>query len=144
MCVPNESGSQQPQRLDLSFLQPNPTRKGLSLARYLEGHHNIEETYIFPILARKMPEFRTGPGAGAGAGELVRQHRLIHDGMDIFEDYLRRCRSGETELELSVLKEKMDSWGDVLLGHLDQEVKTLGAENMRRYWTLEEVRAIPM
>jgi len=64
--------------------------------------------------------------------------------MDEFEKYLEEVRSGERELELSVLKTKMDSWGTVLWTHLDQEVKTLGAENMRRYWTLEEMRRMPM
>ncbi|KAL1880789.1 hypothetical protein VTK73DRAFT_5174 [Phialemonium thermophilum] len=116
--------------------------EGLSLVQYLEAHHSIEETYFFPLLARKMPEFRSG--AGGRAGELVLQHRQIHAGMEAFEDYLRRCRNRETELELPVLKEKMDSWGDVLLRHLDQEVLTLGAENMRKYWTLQELRSIPI
>lgn len=123
--------------------QNTPTlHPGLSLIRYLEAHHSIEETYLFPLLARKMPEFRAGKGGGAG--ELVRQHRLIHAGMDGLEDYLRRCRNRESELELSVMRSKMDSWGDVLLSHLDQEVRTLGAENMRRHWTPEEMRAIPI
>lgn len=115
---------------------------GLSLVRYLETHHAIEETHIFPVLARKMPEFRSGKGNGAA--ELLQQHRQIHKGMDVLEDYLRKCRSGEADLELSVLKEKMDTWGEVLLKHLDQEVETLGAENMRKYWTIQEVRQIPI
>lgn len=87
-----------------------------------------------------MPEFK----AGRNAAELLRQHQAIHHGMDAFEEYLLKCRSGETELELRVLKEKMDSWGDVLWKHLDQEVKTLGAENMRKYWTVDEMRRMPM
>jgi len=87
-----------------------------------------------------MPEFK----AGKSAAELLRQHQEIHHGMDVFQEYLEKCRSGETELELRVLKERMDSWGDVLWKHLDQEVKTLGAENMRKYWTKEEMRRMPM
>jgi hypothetical protein len=57
---------------------------------------------------------------------------------------LKSVKNGEKELELTVLKGKMDSWGKVLWTHLDQEVKTLGAENMRKYWTLEEMRRMPM
>jgi hemerythrin-like domain-containing protein len=100
-----------------------------------------------------MPEFRTapssskkkGPGqAGEGAAELLRQHKEIHKGMDQFEEYLNQCRSGERELVLAELKERMDSWGEVLWKHLDQEVKTLGAENMRRYWTVQEMKRMPM
>lgn len=87
-----------------------------------------------------MPEFKTGKNAA----ELLRQHKEIHKGMDQFGEYLEGCRSGELDFELAVLKQKMDSWGEVLWTHLDQEVKTLGAENMRRYWSLEEMRRMPM
>jgi hemerythrin-like domain-containing protein len=87
-----------------------------------------------------MPEFKNGENAA----ELLRQHREIHQGMDGFEDYLKRCKRGEVELELGVLKGKMDNWGEVLWRHLDEEVRTLGAENMRRYWTVEEMGRMPM
>ncbi|AEO69556.1 uncharacterized protein THITE_2120138 [Thermothielavioides terrestris NRRL 8126] len=148
--------------------------EGLRLAHYLEMHHSIEETHLYPLLGRKMPEFRAttttaaaaGPGssgAGGSAGgrgkgkgkkqqraggeeecELIRQHRMIHEGMDEMVEYLRRCKDRECELELAVLKEKMEPWGEVLLKHLDQEVRDLGAENMRKYWTLQEMRAFPI
>ncbi|KAK0646704.1 hypothetical protein B0T16DRAFT_311139, partial [Cercophora newfieldiana] len=117
--------------------------EGLSLVRYLTAHHNIEESYLYPILARKMPSFRAAQ-RGAPDCKLVRQHRAIHKGMDEFEAYLKACRRGESDFELSVLKEKMDAWGDVLFVHLDEEVAELGAQNMRKYWTLEEVKAIPV
>lgn len=135
--------------------------EGLHLCTYLTAHHNIEETHLYPILGRKMPAFRSsapgppppsrlfkGVGAqgkrGKEANELLRQHEAIHEGMDVFEAYLRECRGRERELELGVLKEKMDTWGEVLLKHLDQEVRDLSAETMRMYYTLEEMRAIPI
>jgi hemerythrin-like domain-containing protein len=104
---------------------------GMSLIQHLNGHHSIEEAHVFPHLARKMPEFK----GGRNAAELIRQHREIHKGLEILEEYLQSVRSGDRPLELSVMKEKMevDGWGDVLWTHLDQEVKTLGAENMRKY-----------
>ncbi|KAK4146894.1 uncharacterized protein C8A04DRAFT_9426 [Dichotomopilus funicola] len=138
--------------------------EGLRLARYLEMHHSIEETHLYPLLGRKMPAFRSSAspfssssrgggkkGKGKGKGgkdkescELLRQHQVIHDGMDEVAAYLRRCKDGECEFELGVLKEKLDVCGDVLLAHLDQEVADLGAERMRRYFTLQEMKAIPM
>ena len=42
------------------------------------------------------------------------------------------------------MKKILDSFGAVLWQHLDDEVKELGAENMRKYWTLEEMRRMPM
>jgi hemerythrin-like domain-containing protein len=116
---------------------------GLQFCSHLHTHHSIEEQHIFPVLARKMPAFKNGPNY-KGAAELLRQHKAIHEGMDVFEAYLHAVREGETELDLKVLKTKMDSWGEVLWKHLEQEVKTLGAENMRKYWTLDEMRRMPM
>ncbi|KAK3944220.1 hypothetical protein QBC46DRAFT_374738 [Diplogelasinospora grovesii] len=133
--------------------------EGLSLVRYLEAHHNIEETYLYPLLARKMPEFTDSSNPAVvhrsfikGGNikrqrqkcELLRQHEEIHAGMDVFGDYLRRCKNRETELELNVLREKMDTWGDVLFNHLDQEVRDLGADKMRRVWSMDEMRAFPI
>lgn len=120
--------------------------EGLSFLSYLTTHHSIEETYIFPVLARRMPEFQSSGGKGNGkrAAELLQQHRDIHKGMDVMESYLRQCRGGEVALEMPVLRAKMDTWGDVLWKHLDQEVEVLGAENMRKYWSLEEVRKLPI
>lgn len=117
--------------------------EGLAFLRHLTAHHDIEESYVFPVLARKMPEFHPG-GRGKKAAQLLQQHKEIHKGMDEMEAYLRRCRNGEVELEMAVMKTKMDSWGEVLWKHLAQEVQTLGAENVRKYFTLDEVRRIPM
>ncbi|KAL4812716.1 hypothetical protein BDW67DRAFT_169622 [Aspergillus spinulosporus] len=116
--------------------------EGLRFASQLEAHHNIEEQYVFPHLALKMPEFRMGKGKNNA--ELLRQHKQIHTGLEGFREYLEKCLSGEEDLQLEVLKAKMESWKDVLWTHLDQEVKTLGAENMRRHWNKEEIGRIPM
>jgi len=133
---------------------------GLQFVSHLEAHHSIEEAYVFPSLAKRMPEFRTGKEnydnnnlpdsqpesskARRKAAELLQQHREIHKGMDGLEKYLNECLSGESDLEMGVLKTQLDTWGTVLWTHLDQEVRTLGAENMRRYWTVEEVKKMPM
>ncbi|KAJ4400098.1 hypothetical protein N0V85_005848 [Neurospora sp. IMI 360204] len=148
--------------------------EGLRLTRYLEAHHSIEETYIFPLLAKKMPQFRAAVNAHnhqhqdrrhhrqsemeedhqednkedkeeeEANCELIQQHRAIHTGMEQFEKYLRDCRSKKEAFSLPVLKAKMDSWGEVLLKHLDQEVEELGAERMRRFWSLEEMVTFPI
>lgn len=114
---------------------------GFSFVGQLETHHQIEEAYIFPVLARRMPEFKND---GKGAAELLRQHCEIHHGLDELRNYLQACRQGSKELDMDVMKALMETWGTVLWTHMDQEVKTLGAENMRKYWTAEEIRQIPM
>lgn len=84
-----------------------------------------------------MPEFRKEL-------ELLTQHKKIHAGLDKFEAYLEGCRSGKIELRLEELKAIMDTFGDVLWAHLEDEVRALGAENMSKYWTLEEMSRMPM
>lgn len=72
------------------------------------------------------------------------QHKQIHKGLDKLTEYLEQCSTGERELRLSEMKEIMDGFGKVLWQHLDDEVKELGAENMRKYWTKEEMARLPM
>lgn len=110
---------------------------GLDFCHHLGAHHSIEETYVFPVLSRKMPQFQEQE-------HLLEQHRDIHRGLDLFQEYLEKCKSGEQELRLEQLKEIMDGFGKVLWAHLDDEVETLGAENMRKYWTLQEINRIMM
>lgn len=110
---------------------------GDQFVSHLTMHHGIEEQHIFPVLGRKMPAFRNEV-------ELLGQHKQIHKGLDKLEEYLRDCRTGEKELRMSELKGVLDGFGKVLWEHLDDEVKQLGAENMRKYWTLDEMRRMPM
>ena len=108
---------------------------GLEFCNHLEMHHGIEERHVFPLLGKKMPAFRKEL-------ELLAQHKEIHQGLEKFQEYLENCQSGEKELKLVEMKRLMDEFGDVLWRHLDEEVKELGAENMRKYWTLEEMRTL--
>ncbi|EMC91613.1 hypothetical protein BAUCODRAFT_78861 [Baudoinia panamericana UAMH 10762] len=110
---------------------------GEQFAHHLTIHHTIEEEHIFPVLARKMPAFKAEL-------ELLTQHKQIHKGLDKFELYLKQCRSGEKELRLEELKGVMETFGTVLWQHLDDEVKQLRAENMRKYWSVDEMRRMPM
>jgi len=110
---------------------------GLDFCSHLELHHNIEETHIFPVLAKKMPAFRHEL-------QMRSQHKEIHKGLVELQRYLEEVRTGERELVLRELKGVMDGFGTVLWAHLDDEVKELGAENMRRYWTVEDMRRMPM
>ncbi|KAG5980374.1 hypothetical protein E4U55_004084, partial [Claviceps digitariae] len=122
---------------------PNLTQQqflatAISLAEHLTAHHSIEEVHIFPVLATRMPEFEPQ------RGRLVRQHALIHEAVLPFEDYVRRCHDGEQDLEMGILRDRMEAWGGVLWRHLDEEVRLLGAERMRGIWSKEEMMALPV
>ncbi|KAJ5300340.1 uncharacterized protein N7443_005342 [Penicillium atrosanguineum] len=110
---------------------------GLQFCSQLDFHHSIEEQHIFPVLAKKMPEFRKEL-------ELLTQHKQIHAGLEKLEAYLEKCRSGEEDMRREEIKRLMDGFGKVLWQHLDQEVETLKADNMRQHWSVEEMRRLPM
>ncbi|SGY13623.1 BQ5605_C010g05916 [Microbotryum silenes-dioicae] len=116
----------------------------LAQVHHLEGHHGIEERYIFPVLAKKMPEFRVGPLSDRGMEEHLEEHEQIHAGMDRYQDYIRAARATPTAFSPEKLREIMGSMGPILFYHLDAEVETLKADNLKRYYTLDEVRRLPM
>ena len=60
--------------------------------------------------------------------ELLTQHKQIHVGIDKLEKYLDECERGERELRMQELKEILDSFGEVLWQHLDDEVKLVNVE----------------
>lgn len=124
--------SQRPSGMSL----PRFINTGLEFCRMLDMHHNIEERHVFPFLATRMPAFRKEL-------ELLTQHKQIHKGLEKFEEYLEKCRDGESEFRMEEMKRLMDAFGDVLWKHLDEEVEELGAERMRLYWSLDEMRRFP-
>lgn len=76
--------------------------------------------------------------------ELLSQHKQLHAGLERLEAYLDEVKASKRDLRLDELKVIMDSFGSVLFAHLDDEVRQLGPEHLRKYYTLEEVRNLPM
>ena len=109
--------------------------QGLQLCQHLTIHHTIEEQHVFPELATRMSIF-------APQDHLIKQHEQIHEGLEKLEAYLTKCLYGELEVRMEELKVIMDSFGEVLWTHLDLEVKMLGAENMRKYWSKDEIMSM--
>lgn len=119
-------------------------------------HHGIEEQHIFPVLAKRMDIFKKG------VGEHLEQHKHIHAGMsspahrrlvadsqndqglDKLEVFLNKTKANHSAYTGEELRSILSSFGPILFLHLDEEVKTLQGENMRRYYTLEELRRLPM
>ncbi|OJJ96224.1 hypothetical protein ASPACDRAFT_125771 [Aspergillus aculeatus ATCC 16872] len=128
-CAPSNKKSTLPPKALITL--------GLEFCHHLTVHHTIEERHIFPVLARRMPEFRRELS-------LIGQHKVIHRGMDALERYLEGCRRGETDLERGEVKRLLEGFGTVLFEHLDEEVDALRAENMRKYWALGEMAGLPM
>ncbi|ORX38632.1 hypothetical protein BD324DRAFT_372514 [Kockovaella imperatae] len=127
-------------------------KEGMSLARFLREaqqlshhltmHHTIEERYVFPQLARKMPQFKAGAREG---GEHLKSHKAIHDGLEKYEKFLEEALRDTSSYNASTLRGIMDGFREVLYRHLDEEVHDLSAPSMRAAgWTLAEIRQIMM
>lgn len=97
----------------------------------------VEEQHIFPVLAQRMPAFKKEL-------ELLTQHKQIHNGLEKFEAYIDDCKAGKRDMRMEELKEIMDTFGTVLWAHLQDELDQLSVDNMRKYWSLDEVRRLPM
>ncbi|WVW85747.1 hypothetical protein I302_107785 [Kwoniella bestiolae CBS 10118] len=120
---------------------PRFLREAQQLYTHLDMHHRIE-TYIFPVLAKKMPQFKEG---ARESGEHLKKHKGIHDGLEKYDAFLRNSLENQSEYNPGKLREIMDGFKEVLFTHLDEEVKDLGAESMKKAgWTLDELRRIPM
>ncbi|KAG8827441.1 hypothetical protein FRC19_003239 [Serendipita sp. 401] len=119
-------------------------KEGMSLRQYLRFvdefrehltlHHDIEEMHVFPKLAKKMPEFRANE-------RHKKSHKLIHDGLDRVEAVVKGFREDNSSYNPVEMRAALDSFREPLYTHLAEEVRDLGAENMRKYWTLSEIAA---
>jgi len=107
------------------------------LKRHLEAHHTIEERFIFPILANRMPAF-------AENEQHRKSHDGIHEGLDRLSLLTNSYRANPPSYSPEKMRECLDSFRNVLMRHLDEEVADLGAENMKKYWTLQEVDSFMM
>ncbi|WOO84258.1 uncharacterized protein LOC62_05G007778 [Vanrija pseudolonga] len=118
---------------------PQFLREAGSLSQSLINHHALEENYIFPALAKKMPE-QFGPH-----GLEKEQHKHIHDGLESYEGYIHYARSHPEQYDGKKLRAIMDKFRDVLYAHLDDEVRDLGAEALQKAgFTLDELRRVPL
>ena len=112
-------------------------RTAADFVQNLEMHHGIEEAHIYPLLGQRMPAFRDEK-------DLLGQHKMIHEGLDKLEEYVKDCKRGKRELRLGEMKGLLEGFGETLGKHLDEEVENLGAQEMRKYWSLEEMKGMPM
>ncbi|KAJ7462359.1 hemerythrin/HHE cation-binding motif-containing protein [Mycena galericulata] len=129
------------------------TTRGLSLSVYLDMakrlnshltlHHTIEERHIFPVLAKRMPQFSTETDDAH-----INSHKQIHKGLDELATLVSKFKNEPStycnQLAPTEMRACLDSFREVLFTHLDEEVNDLGAENMKKYWKLEELATIPM
>lgn len=119
--------------------------RGMSLSMYLDtvrrwkaslnAHHTTEEHFIFPVLARELPQF--APGA-----EHIDSHKAIHDGLDDLANNLMKWRREPSSYSPEVMKACLDNIRTVLIPHLDQEVEDIKGHKLKPHFKLEEIERI--
>lgn len=103
----------------------------------LDMHHRIEEAHIFPILAAKHPAF-------APKADHIKSHRIIHDGLERYNKYIQDALKDPSKYNSLEFRAVMDSFRKPLFDHLDQEVRDLEPENLKRNGvTLSDIQQLP-
>jgi hemerythrin HHE cation binding domain-containing protein len=87
-------------------------------AQGIHEHHDLEETYVFPTI-----EKLTGVQGIMDAN--VQQHVAFHDGLSQYEGYLKRVLEGEEKYDGEKFRGIIDSFGETLGQHLNDEIPTL-------------------
>ncbi|KAJ3762418.1 hypothetical protein EV360DRAFT_92465 [Lentinula raphanica] len=125
---------------------------GVFLARanqfdqHLTMHHTIEETYLFPILGKRMKQFSETEGLH------LESHKGIHDGptdhhlsgLEQLAALVKNYKSEPSTYDPSKMRACLDSFREVLFSHLDQEVEDLRGDNLKKFFSLEEVESFPI
>jgi len=160
------------QTLALPHVQSLPSKDlksllgvSIDLTHHLEGHHSIEEKYIFPLLAKRLPQF----------GKVhLQEHAQMHKELEKFGKFCQDCltklndKRGKNakaegcgkplEEDGSKLKEwSTEIWdsekmktlakvlSDSLLHHLKEEEASLHPDSIQGAgFTLQELSRIPM
>ncbi|KAJ7278459.1 hypothetical protein C8J57DRAFT_1307032 [Mycena rebaudengoi] len=99
----------------------------------LHHHHHIEETLIFPFFETKLGLHSMDAN--------VEGHHSFMAGLDDLETYIKAVHADAAATPYSgkTLIAKLDSFSDVLVEHLREEIPTLESSKMRAAFTKKEL-----
>jgi len=97
-------------------------------------HHSAEETFTFPSYEAKL---------GKGAMSInLEQHEKFVPQAEQLEKYLKDVQEGKDKYDGKRIVDTIESFGDVMLEHLNAEVETLESSRMRAAFTEQELKDI--
>ncbi|KAJ6626625.1 hypothetical protein B0H10DRAFT_506034 [Mycena sp. CBHHK59/15] len=97
----------------------------------IQHRHDLEEEFMFPEMERKL-------GKGALSNN-VAQHKEFVPQLIELKQYLEDVKSGEDEYDGSLLVEKIHSFSDIMIDHLNDENLSLESSRMRAHFTEKEL-----
>ncbi|KAJ7761942.1 hypothetical protein DFH07DRAFT_814594 [Mycena maculata] len=104
----------------------------ISLLGMLHHHHQIEETLLFPFFETKLGLHTMDSN--------VEQHHAFMDGLTDLETYLKAVQADTETYSGATVIAKLDSFTDVLVEHLRDEIPTLDANKMRAAFTKKDLQ----
>ncbi|KAK2464031.1 hypothetical protein APHAL10511_003975 [Amanita phalloides] len=95
-------------------------------------HHNLEETFLFPFYEEKL---------GKGALQVnIEQHEMFIPQLNELENYLKEVQDGKAKYDGKLIFDKIESFGDIMVDHLRNEIATLEPERLRANFTEKELK----
>jgi hemerythrin-like domain-containing protein len=121
---------------DLSSSNPNAKRLISAITDFcthLDMHHRIEEMSLFPILAKRLPQFKR-------TGAHVAEHAMMHKALEDLQGYAANVQSKQELFNKVKAQGLAKALEDALFPHLQEEEESLKGENLRKAgFTLAEV-----
>ncbi|KAH9487381.1 hypothetical protein JR316_0001456 [Psilocybe cubensis] len=106
----------------------------LTVLDTIHHHHNVEETFYFPTLEKKL-------GAGSLSSN-VDEHASFVPQLDATAQWCRDVQAGKEQYDANVFLEKINSFGDLMYEHLVHELPTLESSKIKAAFTEQELKAI--
>ncbi|KAF8318885.1 hypothetical protein F5887DRAFT_1034339 [Amanita rubescens] len=98
----------------------------------LHHHHHVEETFFFPRFEENL---------GKGAMQVnVEQHELFVPKVEELEKYLKDVQEGKDMYDGQRIIDAIESFGDIMVQHLTDELETLNVDRIRAHFTEKELK----
>ncbi|KAJ7185096.1 hypothetical protein GGX14DRAFT_620515 [Mycena pura] len=106
----------------------------LTVIDIIHHHHDMEEGFYFPELEKKL-------GKGALAPSVEQHHTFVPQVVQL-KKYLEDIKAGKEAYDGPLIVEKIHSFSDVMIQHLNEEIPALESSRMRAVFTEKELKDI--
>jgi len=106
----------------------------LTVVDNIHHHHHLEEELYFPEMEKRL-------GEGALSGNVEQHHQFVPQ-LEELQKYLEDAKAGKQEYDGALIVEKINSFGDIMVNHLNQEIPTLESSRLREKFTEKDLKDI--
>ncbi|KAJ7644766.1 hypothetical protein FB45DRAFT_299503 [Roridomyces roridus] len=106
----------------------------LAVVDSIHHHHDMEETFYFPEIEKKL-------GAGSMSASVDQHHTFVPQLVQL-KEWIESVRAGTEMYDGKLLVEKVHSFSDIMINHLNEEIPSLESSRMRAVFTEKELKDI--